>query len=147
MPRRAGLSDAHALPLQWNGTSGIFAPPRLRAKAGGWLASRATSVLTEIWMSYRALLAGYRGRHMSAIAVPSELPAAMAVPRSSSSAGSAEYQSCAAQFGVVARRAARSQLVTLCHWPATRGSALSGAVALVAAVCCCRCCGWGMGWA
>lgn len=74
--------DAHALPLQWNGTSGIFRTAALK-KAGGWLGeSGATSVLTEdLDVAYRALLAGYRGRHMSAIAVPSELPAAMAAFR------------------------------------------------------------------
>lgn len=68
--------DAHALPLQWNGTSGIFRTQALRA-AGGWLGD-SSSVLTEdLDVSYRALLRGYRGRHVAAVAVPSELPAAM----------------------------------------------------------------------
>lgn len=70
--------DAHALPLQWNGTGGIFRTQALRA-AGGWLGeSHSTSVLTEdLDVSYRALLKGYRGRQVAAVAVPSELPASM----------------------------------------------------------------------
>lgn len=74
--------DAHRLPLQWNGTSGIFRTQALRA-AGGWLGEAgSTSVLTEdLDVSYRALLAGYRGRHVAGLAVPSELPAAMAAFR------------------------------------------------------------------
>lgn len=74
--------DAHRLPLQWNGTSGIFRIAALRA-AGGWLGEAGkASVLTEdLDVSYRALLAGYRGRHVAALAVKSELPAAMAIFR------------------------------------------------------------------
>jgi cellulose synthase/poly-beta-1,6-N-acetylglucosamine synthase-like glycosyltransferase len=74
--------DAHALPLQWNGTGGIFRTRALR-EAGGWLGeSGAASVLTEdLDVSYRALLAGYRGRQLAAVAVPSELPATMAAFR------------------------------------------------------------------
>jgi len=70
--------DAHALPLQWNGTSGIFRTQALR-EAGGWLGdSQTASVLTEdLDVSYRALLRGYRGRHVASVAVPSELPAQM----------------------------------------------------------------------
>ncbi len=71
--------SAHRLPLPWNGTSGIFRTQALRA-AGGWLGEAgSTSVLTEdLDVAVRALLAGYRGRHVAALAVPSELPAAMA---------------------------------------------------------------------
>lgn len=74
--------DAHRLPLQWNGTSGIFRIAALRA-AGGWLGEAGkASVLTEdLDVSYRALLCGYRGRHVAALAVKSELPAAMATFR------------------------------------------------------------------
>lgn len=70
--------DAHGLPLQWNGTSGIFRVAALHA-AGGWLGdARQASVLTEdLDVSYRALLQGYRGRQVAAVAAHSELPAGM----------------------------------------------------------------------
>lgn len=73
--------SAQRRPLQFNGTGGIFRKEALVA-AGGWMGgSEAASVTEDLDLSYRAHLHGYRGEQHPEVAVPTELPAAMAAFR------------------------------------------------------------------
>src|SRR5690606_32236725 len=61
-------------PLPFNGTGGIWRRGAIEA-GGGW---RGETLVEDMELSYRAWLAGWRGTFVTAVAVPSELPADLA---------------------------------------------------------------------
>lgn len=71
---------AHARPVQFNGTGGVWKKSVLLA-AGGFQGGGSASVTEDMDLSYRAYLLGYRGRHLPEVAVPTELPSTMAAFR------------------------------------------------------------------
>ena len=75
------LLSARGLPMQFNGTGGVWRRAALDA-AGGWLGTATEASVTEdLDLFYRAQLAGYRGLHLADVAVATELPATMAAFR------------------------------------------------------------------
>lgn len=73
--------SALARPLQFNGSGGVWRRSALEA-AGGWLGpSSSASVTEDLDLSYRAQLAGFRGRQLAEAAVETELPSTMAAFR------------------------------------------------------------------
>jgi hypothetical protein len=75
------LLTARRLPVQFNGTAGIWRREALE-RIGGWVPNaRATSVTEDLDLAFRARLAGLRGVTVGALAVATELPASMAAFR------------------------------------------------------------------
>lgn len=69
------------LPMQFNGSGGVWRKAAVLA-AGGWLPDGAHASVTEdLDLSYRAALRGARGRHLPEVAVRTELPTSMAAFR------------------------------------------------------------------
>jgi cellulose synthase/poly-beta-1,6-N-acetylglucosamine synthase-like glycosyltransferase len=69
------------LPMQFNGSGGVWRKAAVLA-AGGWLKEgEHASVTEDLDLSYRAALRGARGRHLPEVAVRTELPTSMAAFR------------------------------------------------------------------
>lgn len=66
------LSDRR-LPLQFNGTAGMWRRAALD-RAGGWAGASSASVTEDLDLSFRARLAGFRGVQLARVVVPTELP-------------------------------------------------------------------------
>lgn len=81
------LLSRRRLPLQFNGSGGVWRRTALEA-AGGWLGAAGTagtkvaSVTEDLDLSYRARLCGYLGLLVPEVAVRTELPETMAAFRS-----------------------------------------------------------------
>lgn len=72
------VRSMEGLPLQFNGTSGVWRR-RCLEEVGGW---NEESITEDLDLSVRAQLAGWRIVHRRDLAVPTELPASMAAFRS-----------------------------------------------------------------
>jgi cellulose synthase/poly-beta-1,6-N-acetylglucosamine synthase-like glycosyltransferase len=98
--------------LTFNGTCGVWRRAAIEA-GGGWRGD----MLTEDWdLSYRALLAGWRGVFVATVAVPGELPSRLG-------AWAAQQRRWAAGIGEVARKmalalASRTGTTTKERWQA-----------------------------